>query len=348
LVIVEWEGDGAIGELRFEPQADAYSVDQATQPTYHAWMTHRIHVDTDFAGDPDDACALAMLLGDESADITGVTTTLEDGGHRHDCVRALLEMAGRTDIPSAAGFGRTLTNRAFTCTWDDRVHWPSPPPQAPTPPGAALDLLSEAIESEATILAIGGFTNLACLELARPGSLRDARIVAMAGWVEDPPATFPQWGAEMDFNTQSDTTSALIVAEAAERFTLVTMPVAMQATLKGMHLERLRDAGPVGELLAQQSEANRDTSGFDSLGLQFDGLPDDLVNFHWDPVAAGVALEWDCVTLRSSQIQAFGNDGVVEFSESGNGAGAITVSIDAAAFEERWLRSVEALHSPQR
>jgi len=32
----------------------------------------RIHIDTDFGGDPDDACALAFLLGSPGAQIVGI------------------------------------------------------------------------------------------------------------------------------------------------------------------------------------------------------------------------------------------------------------------------------------
>lgn len=42
----------------------------------------RIHLDTDFAGDPDDACALAMVLGWPGADVLGVTTTADPDGSR--------------------------------------------------------------------------------------------------------------------------------------------------------------------------------------------------------------------------------------------------------------------------
>lgn len=35
----------------------------------------RVHLDTDLGGDPDDACALAMLLGWPNVEIVGITTT---------------------------------------------------------------------------------------------------------------------------------------------------------------------------------------------------------------------------------------------------------------------------------
>lgn len=41
-----------------------------------------VHVDTDFAGDTDDACAVAMLLGWPGVEVTGITTTADPDGRR--------------------------------------------------------------------------------------------------------------------------------------------------------------------------------------------------------------------------------------------------------------------------
>lgn len=40
----------------------------------------RVHLDTDFGGDTDDACALAMLLGWPGVEVTGITTVADRGG----------------------------------------------------------------------------------------------------------------------------------------------------------------------------------------------------------------------------------------------------------------------------
>jgi inosine-uridine nucleoside N-ribohydrolase len=109
-------------------------------------------------------------------------------------------------------------------------------------------------------VAIGAFTNLARLEQERPGSLRAARIIAMAGWLDAPPADLPQWGPEMDFNVQCDSRAAGIVAAAAGDLTLVTLPAAMLATLRARDLPRLRAAGAVGALLAGSRRCTRKTA----------------------------------------------------------------------------------------
>ena len=51
----------------------------------------------------DDLCALAMLLKWPDLDITGVTTVSDEHGRRAGYVHYVLNLAGRSDIPCAAG-----------------------------------------------------------------------------------------------------------------------------------------------------------------------------------------------------------------------------------------------------
>ncbi len=62
-----------------------------------------VHVDTDIGGDPDDLCALAMLLGWPGVELEGVTTSTDEGGARAGLVSYALPLAGRGGIPVAAG-----------------------------------------------------------------------------------------------------------------------------------------------------------------------------------------------------------------------------------------------------
>src|SRR6185503_4795235 len=98
----------------------------------------RVHLDTDFAGDTDDACALAYLLARDDVDLVGVTTVADADGRRAAYARYFLELAGRPDVPVAAGAARSLTTgeRAEP----EHGDWPDRP-AVPSPAGAALDLL---------------------------------------------------------------------------------------------------------------------------------------------------------------------------------------------------------------
>src|SRR6185369_11527008 len=116
----------------------------------------------------------------------------------------------------------------------------------------------------ATIIAIGAFTNLAQLEIDRPGTLEGVSVVAMAGWTRPPKTGLPRWGPEMDWNVQCDTRAVEIVAASAD-LTLVTLPAAIEAHLVARDLPRLRASGPVGALLARQSEAHAVDAGMAAL-----------------------------------------------------------------------------------
>jgi inosine-uridine nucleoside N-ribohydrolase len=304
----------------------------------------QLHVDTDFGGDPDDACALAMLLGWPGVEIVGITTNLDAGGTRAGCAAYVLELAGRASIPAVAGAECSLTTgERFASTYGDERCWPASVVPAPAPPGRALVRLRESIDSGATIVAIGALTNLAQLEQDRPGSLRAARIVAMAGWLESPPPDLPQWGAEMDFNVQCDTRATEIVAAAADALTLVTLPAAMHAQLRARDLPRLRAAGPVGALLARQSEVHALDGDMAALARAHAGLPDDLVNFHWDPVTAAVAAGWDGATLEKRVLACTVNGGVARFVDDPAGRPVTVVtSVDHAAFGDLFLACIEA------
>jgi len=302
----------------------------------------RLHLDTDLGGDPDDACALTMLLGLPDVELTGITTTIDPGGRRAGCTEALLRLLGREEIPVTAGAAMSLTTREVAAPAEDLFPVGTEP--RPAPAGAALDVLERTIADGVRIVAIGPLTNLAALELVRPGALADADLVVMGGWVDPPAPGFPAWwGPERDFNLQWDTTAARLVAGTAGRLVLVSLPGTLHAPLTGRDLVRLRGLGPVGELLAGQSEARRAEAGYAGLGRAHPGLPDDLVNFHFDPVACAVAAGWDGVRLRTARLATTIDDGVLRWHEDGPGARPVEVvtDVDGEAFTAAWFAAVE-------
>lgn len=71
----------------------------------------RVHLDTGFGGDTDDACALAYLLGRADVDLVGVTTAADADGRRATYARHLIGLAGR-QVPVAAGAALSSTTGA--------------------------------------------------------------------------------------------------------------------------------------------------------------------------------------------------------------------------------------------
>lgn len=298
----------------------------------------KIHLDTDLGGDPDDACALAMLLGWPDAEITGITTNLDADGRRAGMVCELLRLAGRQDIPVGRGAGASLTTGShYAPQRDDPLYWDAAIASRADKPGEAFDLLEKSIETGATVAAIGACTNLAMLETIRPGLLKDTRVVLMGGWIEPAESGFPDWGPEMDWNVQCDARAAQIVARTAD-LTLVTLPVTLKAHLRGVHLSRLRSIGPLGELLARQAEAYAREARLADLSKTYTGLPSDLLNFHYDPVTCAVAAGWTGALVEEMQIEPVLEDDVLRFVPDVDGRAInVVTDIDAADFEAQWF-----------
>lgn len=217
----------------------------------------------------DDAIALLMALACPMLDILGIAAV---GGNvplarATRNALALLEYAGRTDIPVFRGASRPLRGRF---PYAREVHSPSGltrrlsnPTVKPAEANAVrfmADTLSAA-PGTITIIALGPLTNLARLLRRYPAAFRGIRsIVAMGGGIDGPGNVTPY----AEFNFYSDPTAARLVMESGAPITLVDLAVCRQVYLTGTEVFDIAAGSPEGRLAAEllagwfRNDANRE------------------------------------------------------------------------------------------
>jgi purine nucleosidase len=307
-------------------------------------MTRKVHLDTDLGGDIDDLCALAMLLCWEDIEITGITTVAEAGGRRAGYIHHILEMAGRQNIPFAPGADVSQGYYRYQELGypDDERYWSKPVQPLPGLVENALQLLKKSIDQNATIIAIGPFTNLYLLELQYPGILKRADLFLMGGYVYPIRPGFPQWENDMDWNIQVDVRSARHVIEDSNPV-LIPLTVTVETALRRSYLDELWNAGPLGQLIARQSEAFAvDEQNEEKIGKTCEGLPDDIINFLHDPLACAIAVGYDDgIKIEELRIRLEERDGFLhEKIDSTGRLIRVVTGINGPHFNQFWLDKI--------
>ena len=306
----------------------------------------KVHLDTDLGGDLDDLCALAMLLRWQPAiEITGITVVGDTHGQRTGMVRQTLEIAGRRDIPVAAGADTSQGFYPYELGLPPAErYWPRPLIPAPNPPERAVALLKHSIDAGATIIGIGPLTNFYLLEQAYPGTLARAQLFLMGGYLYPPRAGLPQWNYRDDFNVQVDVRSAHHVLMHCHRPTLITLASTAETALRHSHLEPLwRKGGALGQLIVRQAEhVAVDEQIAEKYCATCEELPADIINFQHDALACAVALGW----REGIEIEEFSLHSAIEdnwltmrVDPTGSLFGVIT-KVDGPRFSDFWLQTM--------
>ena len=137
-------------------------------------------LDTDIGSDVDDAFAVALILESPELDLIGVTTASGDTAARARLAAKMLQIAGRPEVPVAAGVpGKPLPIA--------QTHWADGFTSPSLLKTKAVDFLQSQIDQSAdpmTVIAIGPLTNVAALLDQDPAAAkRIKQIVLMGGSV---------------------------------------------------------------------------------------------------------------------------------------------------------------------
>jgi inosine-uridine nucleoside N-ribohydrolase len=207
----------------------------------------------------DDAIALLLALASPEVALLGVTTVAGNQTLDKTTRNALrvLELAGRTEIPVAAGAERPLVRDirvALEVHGESGLDGPDlPEPRTAPVEEPAVDFLARTL-SEApepvTLVPVGPLTNIALLLEARPDVIgKIERIVLMGGAIAEGNAT-----PAAEFNIWCDPEAAARAFRSGLEVTMVGLDVTHRALVLPEHAERLRASGRVGEVVAELLE----------------------------------------------------------------------------------------------
>ena len=212
-------------------------------------MTIPILIDTDPG--VDDAMALLLALASPELDVLGVTTVFGNS----DDIRlmtanalAILALAGRDDIPVAAGSAHPLTRpyagRAHLVHGDNclgGVQLPVAPRQAE--PTFAAQFIVDACRArpgEITLVAVGPLTNLALALRIEPALPKLVRGVAIMGGSARASGNITP---AAEFNIFADAEAARLVFGAGWEIIMAGLDVTCSPRIAEEYLDRLAAAG---------------------------------------------------------------------------------------------------------
>ena len=205
----------------------------------------------------DDAIALLLALASPEIELLGVTTTHGNQTLEKTTANALrvLELAGRADVPVAAGADRPLVREPHVAA---HVHGESGL-DGPTLPTAAhhqigqpaVDFIVEQLVSSprpVTLVPTGPLTNIARV-LEATGGENIERIVLMGGAIAEGNIT-----PAAEFNIWADPEAAERVFHSGLDVTMIGLDVTHKALLTSAMAAELRGRGRIGAFVADLVE----------------------------------------------------------------------------------------------
>jgi pyrimidine-specific ribonucleoside hydrolase len=203
----------------------------------------------------DDAVAILLALASPEVELLALTTVAGNKPLETTTRNALrvLALAGREDIPVAAGAARPLVverdRNAVVHGEDGLGGAPVPESSAAVVPMHAVDLLAEILErsDEPVLLApVGPLTNIALLAALRPELLpRLGRVAVMGGSDGTGNVT-----AAAEFNIWFDPESAARAFDSGLDITMVGLNVTRPSMLFEPEVDRIRSGGRIGAVVA--------------------------------------------------------------------------------------------------
>jgi purine nucleosidase len=195
-------------------------------------------LDTDIGTDIDDAFALALVLKSPELDLRAVTTVSGDTQARARLAAKMLWVAGRRDVPVAAGVPGSHLNIAQT-RWAEGFSSPKLLNESAI---ALIKMEIDRAHGRLVIVAIGPLTNVAALLKQYPGEKRNIkRIVLMGGSIAH--GYYPGSGPTAEYNIAADAAASQTVFSSGIPITMAPLDVTARLQLDEAHREKIFGQG---------------------------------------------------------------------------------------------------------
>jgi purine nucleosidase len=301
----------------------------------------KIILDTDIGDDIDDAFALGLVLASPEIELVGITTVFRNIHARSRQARTILTVAGREDVPVAAGCGDVISPRieignsprqyyldGVVANQDASSFAESELSTGLTKHG--VDFLVDTImqsDGDITVVTIGPMTNLAMALIKEPKiASKIKRVLCMAG-------VFDRHLAE--WNVRCDPVAAQIVLNSTVPVDMVGLDVTSQVAMTASDISKLKSCErPMAVKMAE-------ALGYWEKEQQQNGIP-----ILHDPLAIGVLIDGSLLTWKTGRIDVELEGrltyGFTRFTEFSGGGHRYACTVDAERFMNMWISRITA------
>lgn len=201
----------------------------------------KVIIDTDIAGDIDDAYALALILKSEEFEVLGVTLVDNDQELRAKVAGKLLQITGNSDIPVV--FGNSIRKDEGITKYLQQVLWAEDFDKTKIIVQKADDFIIEQINKypgEVIIFAVGPVSNMADVIKKDSSALQKTKaIYSMFGSFYR--HGYKKYVPKAEYNVRVDVVSSQLFIKSNADITLSPLDITLDARLETEYLNQIKN-----------------------------------------------------------------------------------------------------------
>jgi len=268
----------------------------------------RLIIDTDIGTYYDDAFAVLFAVQSPEVKVEAVTTVYGDVDLRARIACKILEVAGHSEIPVAAGVGKPIRGEALMFGFEGTNILDDGEAKKKPEKMHAVDLIIQKVmenPGEVTLITLGAVSNVAAALIEEPGIAKAAKRLIMMGGVivpiVDKKGITRSPIEEYNFNNDPGATEIVFNSEITKF--LVPIDVTLKVPLKPSQIETIRKADtPICHQVSRILDVWPEQERLIYLSV---GIPTEFTGI-WlhDPLTIGVSFDPSLVTVARLHVAA--------------------------------------------